>query len=650
MSPSGQIDPNGRQKSQNFPSSSGVALEKSTKRLFLHRFYNHSRIDLTFLLYDEGRNGSNPRASQPGREQRRERSGVALFLFGMTLMGDGLKKVAGNKLELVLYKLSSSPMKGVLLGTGVTAIIQSSSATSVMVVGFVNSGMMKVRQAIGIVLGAILGTSITGWIICLSDLQGGSGWVSLLSTSTLTGVVAVVGILLRMFSRSQGKQHVGDILLGFAVLMFGMQTMSASVSPLRESQAFLDLLTTFSNPLLGILVGMVFTCVLQSASAAVGILQALASTGVITFAVAYPLTMGIAIGAALPVLLSSLGANIDGKRTAFVYLLIDVLGVVIWGTVFYAVNAAVHFSFLETVLSSMNIALLNTLFRLATVVVLTPFIGLLERMVCRLLPNRGPVGPEEEDFARLESRFIQHPALAIEQSRQAVENMAGEARANLEDAYYLIHDYQEKKFQFVLHREDIIDKYEDKLGSYLIQLTGKELTPQQNKTVTKYLHAIGDLERIGDHAMNIAECAKEIEEKGIVFSHEADRELSTLFSAVQEITHDAITAFTTGDLALAYRVEPLEEVIDALCDEMKLHHVDRLQQGICTLHQGFVFNDLLTNFERVSDHCSNIAVCVLEEQDASLDRHAYLHSLKTDDSFARHLAGQLEKYRLPQQA
>ena len=258
-------------------------------------------------------------------------SGVALFLFGMTLMGDGLKKVAGNKLELVLYKLSSSPMKGVLLGTGVTAIIQSSSATSVMVVGFVNSGMMKVRQAIGIVLGAILGTSITGWIICLSDLQGGSGWVSLLSTSTLTGVVAVVGILLRMFSRSQGKQHVGDILLGFAVLMFGMQTMSASVSPLRESQAFLDLLTTFSNPLLGILVGMVFTCVLQSASAAVGILQALASTGVITFAVAYPLTMGIAIGAALPVLLSSLGANIDGKRTAFVYLLIDVLGVVIWG-------------------------------------------------------------------------------------------------------------------------------------------------------------------------------------------------------------------------------------------------------------------------------------------------------------------------------
>ena len=324
MSPSGQIDPNGRQKSQNFPSSSGVALEKSTKRLFLHRFYNRSRIDLTFLLYDEGRNGSNPRASQPGREQRRERSvgtvdlsnliallsGVALFLFGMTLMGDGLKKVAGNKLELVLYKLSSSPIKGVLLGTGVTAIIQSSSATSVMVVGFVNSGMMKVRQAIGIVLGAILGTSITGWIICLSDLQGGSGWVSLLSTSTLTGVVAVVGILLRMFSRSQGKQHVGDILLGFAVLMFGMQTMSASVSPLRESQAFLDLLTTFSNPLLGILVGMVFTFAYNYLAAT---LRAIGNTQAALFFLL--ISLGYNLGAAW-VLVAQLGLGIQGTALA----------------------------------------------------------------------------------------------------------------------------------------------------------------------------------------------------------------------------------------------------------------------------------------------------------------------------------------------
>ena len=302
-------------------------------------------------------------------------SGVALFLFGMTLMGDGLKKVAGNKLELVLYKLSGSPLKGVLLGTGVTAIIQSSSATSVMVVGFVNSGMMQVKQAIGIVMGAILGTSVTGWIICLSSLEGGAGWVSLLSTSTLTGIVAVAGIILRMFCKHQTKRHVGDILLGFAVLMFGMQAMSSSVAPLQESETFLGLLTTFSNPILGILVGLVFTCVLQSASAAVGILQALAATGVITFSVAYPLVMGIAVGAAMPVLLSSLGANVNGKRTAFVYLLIDVLGAVIWGVLFYGANALLHFSFLDMTMSAVSIAFLNTLFRFATVLILTPFSG-----------------------------------------------------------------------------------------------------------------------------------------------------------------------------------------------------------------------------------------------------------------------------------
>ena len=570
-------------------------------------------------------------------------SGVALFLFGMTLMGDGLKKVAGNKLELVLYKLSGSPLKGVLLGTGVTAIIQSSSATSVMVVGFVNSGMMQVKQAIGIVMGAILGTSVTGWIICLSSLEGGAGWVSLLSTSTLTGIVAVAGIILRMFCKHQTKRHVGDILLGFAVLMFGMQAMSSSVAPLQESETFLGLLTTFSNPILGILVGLVFTCVLQSASAAVGILQALAATGVITFSVAYPLVMGIAVGAAMPVLLSSLGANVNGKRTAFVYLLIDVLGAVIWGVLFYGANALLHFSFLDMTMSAVSIAFLNTLFRFATVLILTPFIGMLERQICRLFRDTEPAGPEKEDFARLEARFIEHPAVAIEQCRQALCNMALEAKANLEDAYYLIGNYQEKQFHFIAQREDIIDKYEDKLGSYLIKLTGKELSEQQNKDVTKFLHAIGDVERIGDHAMNIAECAKEIAEKNIVFSEEATRELNTMFAAVQEITYNAITAFTTGDLELAYRIEPLEELIDSLCDEMKLHHVDRLQKGLCTLGQGFVFNDLLTNYERVADHCSNIAVALIELESDSFDTHEYLNSLKElkSDMYERYY----EEYR-----
>ena len=573
---------------------------------------------------------------------------MALFLFGMSLMGEGLKKVAGSKLELVLYKLSGSPVKGVLLGTGVTAIIQSSSATSVMVVGFVNSGVMKVNQAIGIILGAILGTSVTGWIICLSALEGGAGWVSLLSTSTLTGIVAVVGIILRMAAKKQSHVHVGGILMGFAVLMFGMSAMSGAVAPLQESESFLRLLTAFSNPVLGILVGLVFTCVLQSASAAVGILQALAATGVVSFSVAFPLIMGIAIGAAMPVLLSSLGANVNGKRTAFTYLLIDVLGAVIWGILFYGANAFLHFPFMDTSLNTVGIALVNTLFRLATVLVLTPFIGLLEKQICRIFPDQEG-GREQEDFARLEARFVEHPALAIEQSREALHNMALEAKANLEDAYDLIGSFNEKSYRMVEQREDVVDKYEDKLGSYLIKITGKELSDQQNRDVTKFLHAIGDVERIADHAMNIAECAKEIHEKHIAFSPAATKELQVMFSAVNEITHNAIIAFTSGDMELAYRIEPLEELIDNLCDEMKLHHVDRLQRGVCTLDQGFVFNDLLTNYERVADHCSNLAVGMIELESASFDTHEYITSLKAlrSHSFDQYYAEYSNRFFLP---
>lgn len=576
-------------------------------------------------------------------------SGVALFLFGMTLMGDGLKKVAGNKLELILYRLSSTPLKGVLLGTGVTAIIQSSSATSVMVVGFVNSGMMKVKQAIGIILGSILGTSITGWIICLSALQGGAGWISLLSTATLTGVVAVVGIILRMFSRKQARVHMGDILMGFAVLMFGMQTMSAAVEPLQDSPAFLGALTTFSNPLLGILVGLVFTAILQSASASVGILQALAATGVVSFSVVFPLILGVAIGAAFPVLLSSVGANINGKRTAFVYLYIAVVGAVVLGAAFYAVNGVVQFSFMDLILSRVGIAMVNTLFRLASVLLLLPFLGLMEKQICRLMPDREDHRREEEDFARLEARFVDHPALAIEQSREAVNNMALEAKANLEDAYYLIENWSDKGFRFVEQREDVVDKYEDKLGSYLIKITSKELTEQQNKDVTKFLHTIGDVERISDHAMNIAECAKEIHEKNIHFSPAAANELRVMFEAVNEISHNAITAFMNNDLELAYKVEPLEELIDNLCDEMKLHHVDRLQKGVCTLDQGFVFNDLLTNYERVADHCSNIAVAIIELDSDSFDTHEYIISLKKlrSHSFDRYYTEYSKRFTLP---
>ena len=551
--------------------------------------------------------------------------GVALFLFGMTLMGDGLKKVAGNKLEIILYKLTSTPLKGVLLGTGVTAVIQSSSATSVMVVGFVNSGMMQVRQAIGIVLGSILGTSITGWILCLSDISG-SGWVSLLSTATLTGIVAVAGIVLRMFCKDLTQHHIGDILLGFAVLMYGMSSMSGAVAPLKDSAAFIELLTRFSNPLLGVLVGTVFTCILQSASAAVGILQALAITGTITFSVAFPITLGIAIGAAVPVLLSSLGASVKGKRTAYVYLLIDVIGAVVWGVVFYAVNAAVHFPFMDTTMTTVSIALLNTIFRFATVLLLTPMIPLLEKLVSFLFPDKASTGALA-DIDRLEERFLAHPALAIEQSRLAIDSMARQAQDNILSAFSLLDKFSDEQFAALQENEEAIDHYEDKLGTYLIKITSKELTPRQTADVSKYLHTISDLERISDHSLNIGETAQELYTKKIVFSPTGARELKVMLAAVTRILEITINAFLDNDVAAAYRVEPLEELIDNLCDEMKLHHIDRLQTGECTLNHGFAFNDLLTNCERVSDHCSNIAVAMIELESDSFDTHEYINSV-----------------------
>lgn len=565
-------------------------------------------------------------------------SGIALFLFGMSLMGDGLKNVAGSKLELILYKLTSTPLKGVLLGTGVTAVIQSSSATSVMVVGFVNSGMMKVKQAIGIVLGAILGTSITGWIICLSELSGGSGWVELFSTATLTGAIAVVGIILRMFCKNRTTQQVGNILMGFAVLMTGITAMSGSVAPLRESATFISVLTSFSNPFLGILVGLLFTCVLQSASAAVGILQALAVTGAVSFQVALPIIMGIAIGAAVPVLLSAIGASVNGKRTAFVYLLIDVLGVVIIATVFYAVNGIFHFSFTSTVLNSVGIALLNTLFRFLTVLLLMPFIGLLEKIVCFIFKEDPEDAAEVAEIDRLEERFLQHPAIAIEQSNHAVCSMARKARKNLARSFALLSNFSEDGYKKVQNKEQIIDRYEDKLGTYLVKLTGAELTPAQSRMISRFLHTIGDFERIGDHAVNIANTARELYEKKLVFSKFAQDDLAVLLSAVSEVVIITTDAFTKNDLAKAKRVEPLEEVIDNMCDRIKLRHIRRVQGGECTLDHGFAFNDLLNNCERVADHCSNIAVAMIELAQDEFDTHAYLNSLKQahTESFDRY--------------
>ena len=575
--------------------------------------------------------------------------GVALFLFGMLLMGDGLKNVAGNKLEVVLYKLTNTPIKGVILGTGVTAVIQSSSATSIMVVGFVNSGMMKVRQAIGIVLGAILGTSITGWIICLSDVGGGaSDWLQLLSTATLTGIIAVAGIILRMFCKSRTKQHVGDIMMGFAILMTGMSAMSGAVEGLRESQAFINILTSFSNPFLGILAGTLITCVLQSASATIGILQALSMTGAVSFEVALPIVMGIAIGAAVPVLLSALGTNISGKRTAFVYLLIDVIGAVFWAAVFYTVNAFVHFGFISHTMNMVDVALMNTLFRLLTVVLLAPFIKVLEKIVSFIFKEDPEDAEETAEIDRLEERFIAHPAIALEQSNNAVCSMARKARKNLSRAFELIYDYSDDKYRVIQNKEDVIDRYEDKLGTYLVKLTGRELTDEQGREISKILHTIGDFERIGDHAVNFADIAREINEKHLKFSDAAQKEIDVVTSAVSEVVILATDAFINNDIELARRVEPLEEVIDGLCDEMKLRHVKRLQLGECTLDHGFVYNDLLNNYERIADHCSNIAVAMIELDRDLFDTHEYLNRVKTafETTFRRYYNEYSEQYKI----
>ena len=570
-------------------------------------------------------------------------SGIALFLFGMALMGDGLKQVAGNKLELILYRLTGNPLKGFLLGAGVTAVIQSSSATSVMIVGFVNSGMMKVRQAISIVLGAILGTSITGWIICLSDIGSTGGWLDLFSTATLTGVISVIGIVLRMAAKDPAKKHIGDILMGFAVLMFGMSTMSAAVSPLREDPTFIRILTTFSNPFLGILFGTLFTCVLQSASAAVGILQALASTGIIDFSIALPIIMGIAIGAAMPVLLSAIGASVDGKRTAMVYLVAEVTGVIFFAAIYYALDALIRFPFADRIMTSVSIAFVNTVFRFIKVVALLPFTKQIEKTVNFLVRDKPQQNAVEPEAMRLEERFIQHPALAIEQSRLTINAMAEEAKRNFVEAVALLHGYSDEQFKLVEALESSVDRYEDKLGTYLVKVTEREMTVKQNAEVSKFLHTISDFERISDHALNIAEGARELHEKKLSFSDAAAHELEVMEAALTEILSTAIRSFINNDLQLASRVEPLEELIDNLCDEMKLHHVDRLQKGLCTLGQGFVFNDLLTNYERVADHCSNIAVALIELESDSFDTHEYLNSLKElkSDMYERYY----EEYR-----
>ena len=573
-------------------------------------------------------------------------SGVALFLYGMSVMGDGLKRVAGNKLEALLYRLTNTPLKGILLGTGVTAIIQSSSATSVMVVGFVNSGMMKVSQAIGIIMGANIGTSITGWILCLSYIDGSAGIAQLLSTATISAIVAIIGSIFKTFMKKEAYHHVGDIMLGFAVLMIGMQTMSGAVAPLKENENFVNLLTMFTNPFLGVLVGILFTAVLQSASASVGILQALSVTGSVSFAAALPITMGIGVGAACPVLLSSIGTNKNGKRTALIYLFNDVFGMLFWSIIFYSVNAIVNFAFMDSVMSPVTIALMNSVFRIATILVLAPFIRWIEKLTFVLIKDSKEDLEEQADFDLLEDRFIAYPALAIAQSHTAMNGMAKKARKNVFRAFDLFEDYSDDKFNKVQEKEALIDKYEDKLGTYLMQLTGQSMTNSQTRQASKFLHTISDFERIGDHASAISKVARELHDKKMEFSDSAKDELVVLEAAVSEIVEKTTDAFMEDDLAKAKEIEPLRQLIAILCRELKNRHIERLQKGKCDVQQGFPFNDMLTNLERIAAHCSNVAVAMIESELSEFDTHQYLKGLREmkDDKYTKLFDNYEKKY------
>ena len=556
--------------------------------------------------------------------------GVAMFLYGMSLMGSSLKKVAGNKLELILYRLSGTPLRGILLGTGVTAVIQSSSATSVMTVGFVNSMMMKLRQALSVIMGAVVGTSITGWLICLGGVGGSqaSPALALMSTEGISAMTAVAGILMRMICKKKTLVHVGDILMGFAVLMFGMKTMSGAVSGLRDDPGFISFLTSFNNPLLGILIGFAFTAILQSASASVGILQALSSTGLMTFEETLPIILGIAIGASVPVIISGIGSSVEGRRTAFSYPVIEILRVILFAGVFYGLNAVLHFGFMDSKMNMFSIALVNTLFRVSTVFVLAWFIPLIEKLMIKLVPADPHEEAETEDMKRLEERFLAYPTLAVEQTRLTMNKMAELAERSMDTAIALLDNFDPKGFQEVESLESIVDRYEDKIGSYLMRLTGQEMTDTQNKSVSQYLRAITDLERISDHALNIAQRAEEIRDKKIRFSDKGSREMDNLKKAITEILHISIDSFMTGDSETAYRVEPLEQVIDMICRRMREKHTARLQKGKCTIGNGYVFNDLISDFERVSDHCSNIAIVQVELEDNALDVHEMSGALK----------------------
>lgn len=573
--------------------------------------------------------------------------GLALFLFGMSLMGDALKRSAGNKLKMILGKLTSNTFKGFLLGLVVTAIIQSSSATTVMVVGFVSSGTMTLTQAVGVIMGANLGTAATAWIISLSEIGSGGQSVSaaleIFKTTTWVPIVALIGICLLMFSHSSGKKDVAAVLLGFAVLMVGIEYMSGSVAGLKDNEAFRSIMTMFENPIFGVLAGMIVTAIVQSSSASVGILQSLTTSGTITYGMAIPIVMGQNIGTCVTALISSAGATRDGKRAAFIHLYFNIIGVAILLPAYYLVNSVASLGISDKMIDMVGVAVVHTAFKILSILIMSPFTKQLEKLASITVK-----GKNDEEVNMLDERLLATPAIAIERANEVAAKMARISVDAMRMSIKLFDSYDKKNAQLIRDYEDKADKYEDMLGSYLIKLSSRSMSESESHSVTKLLHILGDFERISDHAVNMVESAEEMLDKKIEFSDEAKSELKTLCSAVLEILDLAEKSFIENDISAANMVEPLEQVVDYLRDEIKKRHIKRLQNSLCSIEHGFVLSDILTNLERVSDHCSNIAGCVIEiSQHDALDMHEYLKEVKNDGAeFGRMYGNYLEKYSL----
>ena len=574
--------------------------------------------------------------------------GLAMFLFGMQVLGDGLTKASGGRMESILEKLTSNPVKGVFLGMLVTAVIQSSSATTVMVVGFVNAGIMKLSQTVGVIMGANIGTTVTSWILSLVGLEGDNFILQMLKPQHFSPILAIVGIFMLMTAKKDKYKDMGNILVGFAVLMFGMNTMSDTVKPLADVPEFQEFLLMFENPFFGVFAGMLLTAIIQSSSASVGILQALCSTGAVSFAVAIPIIMGQNIGTCITALLSSIGTSKNARRAALIHLYFNLIGTVTFLIAFYVLHAFVNFAFMDMAANEMGIAIVHTCFNIFATSLLLPFNKVLVKLAQISIKDAPEEATREKTFAILDDRFLEVPGIAVEQCRNAASDMAAHAKDALMLAQSLFEQYDEAILKEVMTKEDLLDRYEDELGSYLVKLSNRSLSEKDSHMLSILLHCIGDLERIGDHAVNLAHSAKEMHDKNLRFSVSAENELAVFTRAVNEILETAVNSFEEQNEITARTVEPLEEVIDQLNAEMKDRHIIRLRRGECTIEMGFILADVMNNYERVSDHCSNIAICAIQEN-TDVDAHDYIINLKTPDNteFLAAVDNYKKKYHLP---